>query len=459
MAESAFVSDSVQIPSTVVERYLARTSHENGLVFEMAFDFDGLLDMPRMRRATQNALRHHVRSHYRWIGRGSRQRWQAENVDAENHFFQYAPGEEESAWPEISSGNGILIRAICDVENQTTRLRFLFHHACVDGVGATRVIGSVFRCYAEDADAFADQKESTSSGDTLKDESPASADKRVIPDWRNTYATVRGSNVRLRKHFAPDRPTEQVDPNSCSVVRRLPDTVVIRFKGEVSKDMRQTLRTSRIAINDFAVAVSLFVLGKLTQPAPGRFVNVMNPDQLRGFGGRHQSQNHLGFSYVRREHDQLGDLHETLASVTSELVGLRENNVTHELAWGLGALEKVPGALSLIERIGWFTPTASMTCMSSARYTRRSGFTAGRKLGGIELTSIYGAAPIQAGGEMAITLWDTGRQIALSFRSADWLMKRLRRDGEQLPFDEIVAHQWAIAALALIAKIKTSKAV
>ena len=187
-------------------------------------------------------------------------------------------------------------------------------------------------------------------------------------------------------------------------------------------------------VNDFAIAISLHAIAKCTDSASGQYVSIMNPVQTRHWNQRYSTRNHVGFAFVRRRHDQLSCLDETLVSVNDQMNYVRSGGVANELASGIEFAEKIPGGLFWIERLGWFVPTASVTCLSSLKLGRRTGLTpeprqpdqaaqkvqtyrAGDAI--VEEVEIFG--PIQSGGQLSITMWDAGKGLTLSLRGRDKL--------------------------------------
>lgn len=147
----------------------------------------------------------------------------------------------------------------------------------------------------------------------------------------------------------------------------------------------------------------------------------MNPVQMRSWRHRRCSANHLGFAFLRRRHDAVltSPAASLVGSLHGELEQIRRSGIAGELAWGMGAIERIPGAMPMIERLGWFTPTASLTCLSSMRFARRYGFHTGPLVAGVPVRRIGISAPLQAGGELAVTIWDLGDFIGWTLRFAD----------------------------------------
>ena len=242
-----------------------------------------------------------------------------------------------------------------------------------------------------------------------------------MPDLRNTIATLRGKNLRLIRHASqehepdcPPDPRVQFEPLDDSAFQ-------VRFDAPTSRDIRRQLKRRSIPVNDFGVALTLRALADVTGDFAGRrnHVMVMNPVQNRTWGQRRKTNNHVGFAYIRRRHQDIVDFSAAIGGVHRELAAVRQNGIANELAWGMEKVERIPGGLSLIEKLGWFTPTASLTCLSSFRLVRRFGFDATAEttgLSGLRLQEITGIGPIQAHGEMAVTILDLGETIAVGFR-------------------------------------------
>ncbi|MEL6105440.1 MAG: hypothetical protein AAFU85_05365, partial [Planctomycetota bacterium] len=241
-----------------------------------------------------------------------------------------------------------------------------------------------------------------------------------IPDLRNTWATIKGRNVRFDRHVVPAvndaaEHDVEIDPPLRQIAS---DTIAADLAPEPADHLRARLRGVHIPLNDFAVAAVMHALGDLSPGANSKntFAMVMNPVHMRDWKDRRSTTNHVGFAYVRRARAHLDDA--LLDSVHQELSSVREHGTAGELSWGIGAVEGLPMVLPMIERRGWFTPTASLTCISMLRYGRRYGFDRGAMIGGSGVKRFGITAPIQARGQLAVTIWDIGTELGWSVRTA-----------------------------------------
>lgn len=435
-AESVFVSDSApvskpqvspsSIPTTVVERYFSRGSHGTGMVFDLTLEMDGPVDESLLFDAWSNMLTRHPRLHATLRGTGRRQQWTVDRVDARKSFhvvrLEQNTDPQSVPAPNVRTGTGACL--LVSNDPQYNAVRFRFHHCACDGVGASRVIGDFLAELHGRSGIRSDNRKPTAP--TAFESATQSASR--IPDLRNTWQTVRGRNVRLAKHvYGASRTgaTRSIGSELSGLREIASDTWAFELSDELSIKLRTALRQAQIPLNDYAVAATACAVAKTSEHAasPRMHVMVMNPTQMRRWADRRSSANHLGFAFVRRRHRELqfddsAGARKILQSVHREIHGVRTLGIAGELAYGIGAVENIPGALAMIERLGWFTPTASLTCLSSIRFTRRYGFVSGAKIGETEIRRVNMAAPLQAGGELAVTIWDLGDRVGWSFRFA-----------------------------------------
>ena len=435
------VNRTLELPSSVIERYLARSSHGTGMVFEVWFVLDGALDVDRLRDAWRETLVEHPRMHSILVGRGRQQRWRVGPINLASSFVIQASEAGETPAPavevakaakvdcEVSPRSGVGAKLLLTLaQPDRWDVRFLFHHACCDGVGAARMIDQLFRTY---------EKRQRSVGEAWNREgsrgqeqphaastSSATSSSTAIPDLRNVLTTVRGRNIRLRQHGNPHSQADFGETRRGTVCEPFGDrALVLKVDPDVSARLRSKLRRQNVLLNDFAVAATLHALAAVTSESArrSRYLMVMNPVEMRQWADRRSSANHLGFAYVRRRHDELSSLADSIESVSRQLQDVRRLGYAAELASGIAMAEPIPGALRLVERIGWFTPTVSLTCLSSMRIGKRFGVPTEKptpNLGSAALHSLLATAPIQCGGELAITIGDTGKQFVLTFRCA-----------------------------------------
>ncbi|MEO1524394.1 MAG: hypothetical protein AAFX06_03115 [Planctomycetota bacterium] len=407
------------MPSSVVERYLSRASHDGRMVFDITFELERPIDVDRLRESWIRTMECHPRMHAQLIGKGTHQTWHVGKATPDVLFADVPfDGDTDSnavPTPCVRRGAGAILLHSSNPE--WPAIRFRFHHGACDGVGATRIVGDFLcdlhgirhRNSSEDAANRAAKESVTSGGGPLK-----------IPDLRNTWSTIKGRNVRFDRHVVARGSNELMKTADHEPAPRLiaADTIATDLTTDNADWLRERLRGGGIPLNDFAVAAVLRALGDASNDAGSNktFLMVMNPVHMRHWKDRRSTANHVGFAYVRRRHDQVHD--GLLDSVHQELDSVRQHGTAGELSWGIGAVEGVPGILPLIERRGWFTPTASLTCISMLRYGRRYGFDRGAMIGGSPVTRFGITAPIQARGELAITIWDIGTELGWSVRAA-----------------------------------------
>ncbi|MCO8124052.1 hypothetical protein NHH03_20070 [Stieleria sp. TO1_6] len=410
------------MPSSVIERYFSRSSHGSGMVFDLTLELDGVVGPDPLRDAWVAVVAGHHRLFWRLTGSGKRQHWVPAPIDDAKcfHIVSLEPTTDPTSVPAPDVRQGVGACLLVSNNTDYPAIRFRFHHCACDGVGAARVIGEFFA-------QLHGQSISPSGG-----ESPAHSptDRRgetTFPDLRNTWQTIRGRNVRVSKDVVDPVAKESGDaPTAANPLRSVAsDTWAFELEAELSGKLRIALRNHKIPLNDYAVAATAYAIAQVSPhcAAAGKYVMVMNPTQMRRWSNRRSSANHLGFAFVRRRHDELGiDADQTAASILDsvhqQIQAVRSLRIAGELAYGIGAVEKIPGSLRLVEQMGWFTPTASLTCLSSIRFSRRYGFVDGACVGDTPIRNVGMSAPLQAGGELAVTIWEMGGPIGWSLRFA-----------------------------------------
>ncbi|MEM9586533.1 MAG: hypothetical protein AAGA03_04575 [Planctomycetota bacterium] len=423
MSDPVAVDQVTEFASTPLERYFARRAHGQGMVFEVRLALSGSLDTARLSDCWRATAAQHPRLCSKLAGAGRKRRWVPHRVPSFDLVASdqlHAPEITEQGIADLANSNGCHLAVVQSGENQW-ELVWRFHHACCDGVGAGRVIADVLKRYAqsrrlvaqhEDARTLTDSPTSTQSAvrPASSDRKPVPASPRGIPDLGNFWLTIRGSNARLDRYRRSSSALEEET------------SPYLALASHDSDRLRRRLREMRVPLNDFAVAMTSIVLARLTskQASRRRHVMIMNPVQMRSWADRRDSANHIGFAFIRRHHDELKDLGEVIASTHRQMNDVRKHGFAAELVDGLSLIEGVPGAIRLTEKLGWFTPTASLTCLSGFRFGRRFGFdrSQGRRIGQARVDQLRILAPLQAEGQLAVTIWDTGDEVALSFRHA-----------------------------------------
>ena len=262
-----------QFPTTSIERYLARPAHGDQMVFSLTFTWLGELDIATLKTAWQKVIETNVRTRSTMIGRGRRQRWRVDSItDLSKHFVvreePYSPANSYVAecQPNVRHGIGanFLVWKTCDGKHVT---RFQFHHACCDGLGASRFVAETFKSYqrqsSETANKQADVRErnpkeengpgsriDTASSslnskpaptETIDDEADAIA---TLPDWRNTWTTIRGKNLRLKSHLGKNSASHGELSDKRIRFESLDEvTTQVRFDSATSQRIRRWLKT------------------------------------------------------------------------------------------------------------------------------------------------------------------------------------------------------------------------
>ena len=425
------------IPTTAVERYLARDEHGSGMIFDVVLLLEGKCDVDRLANAWQETIDENPQFYYQLAGRGTNQIWTPTAFQSD--LFTV----EENGNSEINVRRGVGARlsvarscdASIDHADSTNvsdlQLRFSFHHVACDGVGAARVIYRTMQRYRDGklpprVSVASDEIPSSSSS---KGASKGATAKSVRPQLSNFWATIRGHNARLSKHAI-----DQSTVNTSTLLAEDLPPVFLELSADRSDKIRSRLRERSIPVNDFGIAMTLHALAATTRPGRGRYLSIMNPVQMRKWNQRYSTRNQIGFAFVRRRHDQLSSINETLDSISAQMKYVRSNGIAGELAQGIEIAERIPGGLTCIDRLGWFVPTASVTCLSGLKFGKRAGLSSTPKVSSLVKSSqpiqdaqTYRAGdaivkglrisgPLQSRGQLSITIWDTGTGLNLSLR-------------------------------------------
>ena len=442
-----------QITSTAVERYLAGTHHGNGMVFDAKIRLDRKLDQAALKEAWTETVQLNPQLFGVWCGKGQKAHWQLQPFDP--HKFNITVATDLDRRKHIGTlnpSNGVSAKlVVSEVEAyHDFFLWFFFHHVGCDGVGAIRIISRTLQNYTRAASRSADGASTPeTASSTARTASGAETDSEQgphsIPDPRNVWSTIRGSNLRIdSSHVGAPRPRGPTPVTAANQdqasLESFPSHERFSCSPEPSHQLRSWLRDHQVALNDFSVAVAFHALSETHRKNPKKFVCIMNPVQTRTWAHRRATRNHIGFAFIRRRVGELSDFASTLESVQTELIHIRSESISQELASGLEVFEKIPGVLKLIERTGWFCPTASVTCLASLKLGRRHGMSGNTKIrsrstryqtkesrqtlkssfiGDARVKDIEIVGPLQSRGQLAITIWEGPRGISATFRHAD----------------------------------------
>lgn len=445
-----FSDQSDSLPTSVIERYLSRTGHGTGMVFAFSVRFTGSIDHGKLQDAWQLTAQQNPRIYYRLSGSGSQQTWQKTAFDPSLFLVEQTEVEDLLTYvPSVDVRAGAGAKLVLHEDQVGSRVLFLFHHAACDGVGAARIAYNTFKNFSgiRNRPVRSQSPRTSDPGESAPQE--ASTKPGGLPAVSNLWPTVRGRNVRLRKHQKPlcsIHHSGDITSDAASVSEISKDTFKLTLSSEITSRARDRLQTLAIPINDLGVALTARAIAAVTQGSPRRYINVMNPVQTRTWQQRRSTENHIGFAYIRRRHDELEDFGDSLSNIAEQLRYVREHGISHELAIGLSIAEKLPGCVGLIEKTGLFVPTASLTCMSSIKIGKRSGAnpasasdrnttTNSYIVGDATVEDLEIVGPIQRGGQLSITIWDSGIGITASFRHA------MIKNSHNLV--ERIASQWA----------------
>ncbi|TWT49656.1 hypothetical protein Pla22_48540 [Rubripirellula amarantea] len=434
-----------EVTSTVVERYFARPCHGSGMVFDGAVSVEGEIDLERLTQSWHLVVQFQPRLFARLSGKGTKQKWNLRPFSADEWKIEIANGSaynRDQLIASIAPRQGIAGRLVIhqvETSECVSRLHFFFHHSAIDGVGAIRIVTAVLRQYQSESLGSptkriandADTDETSKQSDRPSDSNANAAVKRrliSLPNPRNAWVTIRGHNAMLDRHSHDRLPSLESDHLQRSLVESHGPFVRTTLGQHTSSRLRQHLRRKSVTLNDFSVAITLKALSQIISPRWGRYLCVMNPVQTRTWKQRRETNNHVGFAFVRRRHEELESVDHCVEGVQKQLTYVREHGIAHELADGMKILESIPLGFPTVEKLRWFLPTASVTCLSNLKFGRRLGLESRTSdlsphdqkkthfIGNAKLKDIEFLAPMQSNGQLAITIWETSDSVSLSWR-------------------------------------------
>ena len=338
-------------------------------------------------------------------------------------------------------------------------LEFAFHHAVCDGIGASRLIYETLRTLAGRpihlTEAGSIAEESAAPEEIQKSEEPSLS---ITTKWKHFRVTTRGHNAKLPHHLAIGHRSGDPEHATSSEVGCRVDSRLRSFRGNPVACLTRSqtnkildgCRRGCMPLNDLAVASAIGAVSSMLCDKSKRHVCVMNPVDRRHWKDRRKIHNHLGLAFIRREMHQAVDPRSLLDGVHEQLRYVREHDVSGEFESTLTALEKIPMAVKMLRRSGWFAPTFSLTCLSNLQFGARSG-TRNREIGGDHgdpdligsflhhpLYALDVAPPLPPQCSTALAIWRCGHRISLSVRTTEaesakfWPSELLRRWSESL---------------------------
>lgn len=443
------------LPTTPLERYLARSHHGAGMIFDIILILEGHLDMERLQQAWFETVEQHPCLFAHLVGSGRSKQWKLQaSCDPSSFVRQRVPYNNESPIAHsVDPHRGVGIQCIVASDDQTHwSVRIVFHHACCDGVGAIRIFGQFAKRYAcllesptsrgshsAAVDPAVSGRAITPQGiragkPTRPPSATASADlpssKSSFPAFGNIWTTIRGSNVRLSRHMAnvkiQDRCGGDDDPGRAIPIDPFQGHHRILLPPKLTDQIRGRLKTCNIKLNDWAIAITMQVLSQMTHShaSDSRHLMVLNPVEMRTWSDRRDTRNHIGIALIRRRHQDLRPFSTALRSLSGQLTDVRDLGIAAELAYGIAIAERIPWALLLVESLGTFTPTVSLTCLTGLRLGKRYGVTqrdGDAWIGNAKIKDIFFDAPIQRGAELSVAVWDFEGSLAISCRPSTGL--------------------------------------
>ena len=438
------------------------------MTFHVALSAGGEVDRSALRKAWLQTVARHPRLWAKLDDDHRRFQTDLGDVERQNRMAacwhpedREATGDEPAALrPKLGPPVRLRLRFV----DGRSVMHFSFHHAVCDGIGASRLIYETLRTFSGqlthrtkrlsgERPAMAQGSDASASRQTT-DTKPVS----IKTKWKHFRVTTRGHNARLPDHFPP---SVRADPSDRHPIRgnRSDDEShhrtflghpVVCFSRMETDLVIAGCRHGAMPLNDLAVASSIAAISTMIRNAPNRHICVMNPVDRRQWRHRREIRNHLGLAFIRRELHRCDDHAALLGGVHDQLDYVRKNDVSGEFEATLSAFERVPMAVPMLRRTGWFAPTFSLTCLSNLQFGARSG-TINRAadddrddadwIGSILQHPLYAldvVPPIPPQCSTALAIWRCGHRIAMSVRTTEteskqfWPRELLRRWSESL---------------------------
>lgn len=412
--------------TTPMERYLAREEHGDGMVFSITLVVRGPLVPDRLGRAWLSVLSQHPRLCGRLTGSGRRQVWTPDLAFLTKSFvwhrvpFDQTLAADPSLPTRVRPQDGCGVRCVLQSADQIDwSIQLLFHHSCCDGVGAVRIISELIKSYIALTDG---KKNATRGPDPMqgKRSDPPTSPVLPIPHPHNVWATIRGRNVRIGKSLqALTNPLDAFDDEYR--LDSFKGDWRLTFSESMSQKIRERLKSADITVNDWGIAVTMRALASISMDlsGPRRYLNVMNPVETRTWDERRETANHLGIAFVRRRHQDLEPFDQLLGSIAEQMNYVRATGVSKELEKVIGWAERIPGCLRAANALGFITPTAAFTCMTSLRIGKRIGvrrFNDRWWFTNVQIDGVFFSGPIHGSGQVSLALWEWDHRLVTSCR-------------------------------------------
>ena len=419
------------LPLVPFERYMVLDDRSGyPMSFVAIVELRGDPDRTAMEAAVLDAVARHPLLTARLRRAGMKHAWVSGNGEPLTTKWCTAPREADAYLDEpIDLKRSAGVRLAITVQADTTVMRFLFHHALCDGMGAFRFIGDVLACYGRRT-AAAHERPTLLPVDIEALRQRGEFDIRLpapVTRWQVIRSLIRESWKVLARRPRPLRASGPKRRAAAPSVTRIP---VISLPAATEHGYRAAATSLRVTVNDLLLR-DMFLTVRQWNESRGRqpardWLRITVPTNLRY---RHESRlpaaNVLGYALLSR---RAGDCDESSAF----LLGLASDmDVTRK--WGLGSL--FVQAIGIVDRIPglcWFWTRAS-GCFSTVvfsnvgnpvrRFRARFPLEAGKaRAGNLILERIYGAPPIRPGTRAALAVVSYADALTIALRyDTRWL--------------------------------------
>ena len=337
------------------ERYLLaddRPSHP--MTFRIKLRFSGRFDASAFRNAVEEAIGRHPLLHAHLSGNWlSRLRWvPAPDVST---YLDMAGLEDPLTFPgceQIDLGVESGVRIWVRTSQDATDMRFQFHHACCDGIGAYRLVEDLLCAYDQAVYPHANRSEYR----------PLDAKLLV----RRTHFGLSWTRLLLRLpqefwgmvvgtiNFLVRRPVEILTPHKPTLSEedrlRLVDyparTLDERTVRDAAKDANVTLND--LIMRDLFLAVQEWN-GRHDPVSAGRTIRIMIPVDLRGPGDEQMpAANVVGMVFLDRRLSIVPDVRRLLKSISWGMRVIKAGRFALAFVRMCGLVELIPGAMRLL---------------------------------------------------------------------------------------------------------------
>lgn len=314
---------------------------------------------------------------------------------------------------DLTSAPGLRVRI--SAVDETLLVWLDFHHASCDGMGARQLIADWFHLYdrlgRNEPPRLTDLEQDKLVSRGKLRQRAGTEPIGLREGIRNFYVTVCGRTARL-----PELKDGSMSHSSqASWIMERP------FSAAETSVIRSTLKQHGVSINDLGISLCMRAFANCFGDIhPQHFITVLNPVDLRLPSDRYLSaSNRTGFTYLRRRQKECLNqrLPALLTSVREQTTYIKDRYVGAEFIHGLNGIERWPGVLPWLQRVGWFTPTVQFTCLGNTTRGRRYGFRTinDRVLfGDLSVDRITGFAPLAPGVPFSVTACETNSRLLMS---------------------------------------------